>query len=188
MEAREPIILNRDCEVTQIPSGYKMKLPRGTKVRIAQSLGGTYTVITEQGYMVRIEAKDADAIGMEVAKEVFAPAESSGSAAPTAESVEKAVWDQLRTCYDPEIPVNIVELGLIYDCKVTPLMEGEYKAGIKMTLTAPGCGMGTALAADAQSKLLRIPGVKEAQVELVWMPPWTPDKMSEAAKLQLGMM
>ncbi len=178
------IELSRDCEVTQIPSGNKFVLPKGTKVRITQSLGGTYTVVTDNGFMVRIEGDNADAIGKEVVK----PVETKPQGELSKEDIEKAVWNQLRTCYDPEIPVNIVELGLVYECQVNPLPEGGFQADVKMTLTAPGCGMGGPISAEAQSKIQKVPGVKQAKVELVWTPPWSPNRMSEAAKLQLGMM
>ncbi len=176
--------LSRDCEVTQIPSGNKFVLPKGTKVRITQSLGGSYTVMTDNGFMVRIEGEHADAIGKEAVKHVeVAPAGELSK-----EEIEKAVWNQLRTCYDPEIPVNIVELGLVYECQVTPLAEGGFQADVKMTLTAPGCGMGGPISAEAQNKIQKVPGVKQAKVELVWTPPWSANRMSDAAKLQLGML
>ena len=133
MKTNEPITLSRDCQAIQIPSGEKVTLPGGSQVRITQSLGGSYTVTTERGYMVRIASKDADAIGEETG--VF---DSGGSSAVEPADVERLVWDQLKTCYDPEIPVNIAELGLIYSCLITPLPEGGNKVEIKMTLTAPG--------------------------------------------------
>ncbi|HXV27764.1 MAG TPA: putative Fe-S cluster assembly protein SufT [bacterium] len=178
------IELSRDCEVTQIPSGNKFMLPKGTKVRITQSLGGSYTVMTDNGFMVRIEGENADSIGKEAAKPEETPAQGNLSK----EDVEKAVWNQLRTCYDPEIPVNIVELGLVYECTVTEHPEGGFQVDVKMTLTAPGCGMGGPISAEAQSKIQKVPGVKQAKVELVWTPPWSANRMSDAAKLQLGMM
>ena len=176
----EMIALSRDCEAVQIPSGNKVQLSRGLKVVVTQSLGGAYTVMTEEGYMVRIQGKDADAIGQ-------TPTESS--AAETSEKdIGKLVWEQLKTCYDPEIPIDIVELGLVYDCQISPLSEGEHKVDVKMTLTAPGCGMGDILSKDVQTKLLGIPGVKVANVQLVWDPPWNMERMSDAAKLHLGML
>ena len=178
------IELKRDCEVTQIPSGNKFVLPKGTRVRITQSLGGSYTVMTDNGFMVRIESENADAIGKEAVK----PAETQPQGELSKEAIEKAVWNQLRTCYDPEIPVNIVELGLVYECQVKDHPEGGFQVEVKMTLTAPGCGMGGPISAEAQSKIQKIPGVKQARVELVWTPPWGPNRMSDAAKLQLGMM
>lgn len=183
MVGKEMIELKRDCDAVQIPSGNPVRLPAGTRVVISQTLGGSFTVITDEGFMVRIEGKNADAIGREPVQT------SEPQAAPGCqEDVEKGVWEAMRTCYDPEIPVNIAELGLIYDCRVASLEEGEYSVAIKMTLTAPGCGMGGMLAEDVKSKVLAIPGVREAQVELVWDPPWNPSMMSEAAKLELGFM
>ena len=184
MKSHEPITLTRECEAIQIPSGVKMTLAAGTIVMITQSLGDTYTVTTDHGYMVRIAGKDADAMGLE--RTAAAPTEA---ALPEGrEGLEKLVWDQLRTCYDPEIPVNIVELGLVYECGLTPVAEGEYKVEVKLTLTAPGCGMGGVLAADAQAKIGALPGIREANVEIVFEPAWNPSMMSEAARLELGML
>lgn len=180
----ETVKLKRACEATQIPSGSKMIIPAGTEVRITQSLGGTYTVITDEGIMVRIAEKDADALGVEASDDTLKGEASSGSG----KSIEQRVWDQLKTCYDPEIPVNIADLGLIYLCQVSPLPEGGNKVQIKMTLTAPGCGMGEVLRADVKAKVLGIPGVKQADVQLTLDPPWDQSRMSEAAKLQLGML
>jgi probable FeS assembly SUF system protein SufT len=184
MREHEPITITRDCEAIQIPNGTKMVLPAGTAVYITQSLGDTYTVTTDHGYMVRIAGKDADAIGLE--KTAAAPAVAEGPQAP--EDLEKLVWDQLRTCYDPEIPVNIVDLGLVYQCSVVPAEGGGYRAEVKITLTAPGCGMGGVLAADAQAKIGALPGIKDANIEVVFEPQWNPSMMSEAARLELGMM
>lgn len=185
IKPHEPITIVRDCEAIQIPSGTKMTLPAGMIVMITQSLGDTYTVTTDHGYMVRIAGKDADAMGLE-------RSESAPGAAPTApqsrEDLEKLVWDQLRTCYDPEIPVNIVELGLVYECTLTALPESDYRVEIKLTLTAPGCGMGGVLAADAESKIRALPGIREASVEIVFEPAWNPSMMTEAARLELGML
>ena len=179
----EPVTLTRDVEAAVIPVGAKVTLQKGETAYIAQSLGGSYTVVVN-GNMFRLEGKDADALGLEVA----AKAEGIGSAAPkTPEELEKEVWNQMKTCYDPEIPVNIVDLGLIYDCKLTPMGEGSHRADIKMTLTAPGCGMGPMLAQDVQNKLLSLEGIDEANVELVWDPPWNQSMLTEAAKLQLGL-
>jgi len=184
MHENTEITLSRDCEAIQIPSGVGITLPAGTQAVITQSLGGTYTVATDRG-LARIADKDADALGLQPAAPVAAPV-SVGDA----EQVnEKAVWDQLKTCYDPEIPVNIVDLGLIYDCSVTPgASSGGVRVDIKMTLTAPGCGMGPTLAAEARSKILSVPGVNDADVELVWDPPWNPNMISEAGKMKLGMI
>jgi len=184
MKTNEPIILSRDCEAIQIPSGEKVMLPAGSRVTVTQSLGGSYTVTTDQGYLVRIANKDADAIGEEAEA---SQAERLTAAAGPAD-LEKLVWDQLKTCFDPEIPVNIVDLGLVYHCQVTPLPEGDNKVDVKFTLTAPGCGMGQVLKADMESKILSLSGVKDVDVEVVFDPVWDPSKMSDAAKLQLGFM
>lgn len=184
MRTNEPITLSRDCEAIVIPDGYQVKLPKGSQVNIMQSLGGDYTVTTTEGYMVRISGKDADALGQEIAPAL----QAAGSAAAEGPvDVEKLVWDQLKTCFDPEIPVNIVDLGLIYLCEVTPLPFG-HSVEIKVTLTAPGCGMGDVLKADIERKISAVSGVTNAHIEVVFEPPWDPSKMSEAAKLQLGML
>jgi probable FeS assembly SUF system protein SufT len=184
MKTNEPIILSRDCEAIQIPSGEKVMLPAGSRVTVTQSLGGSYTVTTDQGYLVRIANKDADAIGEEAEA---SQAERLTAAAGPAD-LEKLVWDQLKTCFDPEIPVNIVDLGLVYHCQVTPLPEGGNKVDVKFTLTAQGCGMGQVLKGDMESKILSLSGVKDVDVEVVFDPPWHPSMMSDAAKIQLGFM
>jgi probable FeS assembly SUF system protein SufT len=179
----EPVILSRDVEASIVPAGTKVTLLKGEQAHITQSLGGSYTVIVN-GNMFRISGNDADALGHEVAPLPAAPT----AGALTQEQVEKQVWDLLKTCYDPEIPVNIVDLGLIYDCAIEPLGENEYKVSVKMTLTAPGCGMGPVLQQDVQNKLLGIDPVQDVQVELVWDPPWNQGMLTEAARLQLGLM
>ena len=171
--------LTHDCPAIQIPAGNAITLPAGSTVFITQSLGGSYTVATEMG-LARVEAKNADALGLEIASETKAHAEGPVD--------EKRVWDQLKTCYDPEIPVNIVDLGLIYDCHLTPIGPDNFKADVKMTLTAPGCGMGPVLAQEAKSKIEALPGVDEANVELVWDPPWNQAMISEVGKMQLGIL
>ena len=181
MVSKEARTLSRDIEVAAIPYGDRIPLKAGSTVFITQSLGGSYTAMTDMGYMIRIEGKDADAIGEE------APA------APAAEeragrSVQDLAWDQLRTCYDPEIPVNIVDLGLVYTCEVTPRPEGGHRASVRFTLTAPGCGMGDYLKRDVEAKLLGVPGIGEADVQVVLEPAWDQTRMSDAARLQLGMM
>lgn len=182
VDTAELISLVRDVEAVQIPSGAPLMLQRGTQVRITQALGGSYTVLTPWG-LARIDGKDADALGLEP----VTPGAGGSAAQPTtAEEVEKAVWDQLRTCYDPEIPVNIVDLGLVYSCAVQTLPDGGYRMEVRFTLTAPGCGMGDWLAQDIRRKIESIPGVKEADVQVVFDPPWHHDMMSEAAKLELG--
>jgi probable FeS assembly SUF system protein SufT len=180
----EPKILTRDVEASVVPIGTKVTLQKGEQAFITQSLGGSYTVVVN-GNMFRIAENDADALGLETkAAPAFVPA----SGPMTQEELEKKVWESLKTCYDPEIPVNIVDLGLIYDCHLTPIGENNYKADVKMTLTAPGCGMGPVLAQDVQNKLVSLEPIDEANVELVWDPPWNQSMMTEAAKLQLGLM
>jgi len=174
-----PITLSRDCEVIEIPSGTRSTLPAGTVVRIMQTLGGSYTVSGGQyGYMYRIDARDSDALGLPVPE---APAASEHK--PFSEQL---VLDELKTVFDPEIPVNIVDLGLVYGCTITDAEQGGHNIEVKMSMTAPGCGMGNVLKADVESKLARLPDVKQVNVEIVFEPPWTPARMSEAAKLQLG--
>jgi len=181
------ISTSREVVAMQIPSGERIALPAKTLVRITQTLGGNYTVeIPSLGGLYRIEGKDADALGLERPPEAAAPAATEAST--DSKSVEEAVWGQLRTVFDPEIPVNIVELGLVYDLQVKEVSPGAHRVEAKMTLTAPGCGMGAAIADDAKSKIFALPGVAEADVELVWEPQWNPSMMSDAAKLTLGMM
>ena len=174
--------LLRDCEAIRIPSGEIVTLPAGTHVYVTQALGGSYTVETEQG-LARISSDNADALGLEATPKAAAPAADANIPVD-----EKSVWDQLRTCYDPEIPVNIVDLGLVYDCVVTPREGQGSKVDVKMTLTAPGCGMGPTIAAEARQKIESIPGVSEADVELVWDPPWNQAMISEVGKMKLGLI
>jgi probable FeS assembly SUF system protein SufT len=182
MNSSEPITLTRDVEAAIIPVGTQVTLQKGEQAYITQSLGGSYTVVVN-GNMFRIDGANADALGFEPA------ARPASTGAPvTREQLEKEIWDQLRTCYDPEIPVNIVDLGLIYDCHLTPLSANSYRVDVKMTLTAPGCGMGPMLAQDVQNKVLGLEGVDDVAVELVWDPPWNQAMMTEAARLQLGLM
>ena len=180
----EQKILTRDVEASVVPIGTKVTLQKGETAHITQSLGGTYTVIVN-GNMFRIESKDADALGLEV---TIAPAPAAASGPLTQEELEKKVWEALKTCYDPEIPVNIVDLGLIYDCHLTPIGADNFKADVKMTLTAPGCGMGPVLAQDVQNKLVSIEPIDEANVELVWDPPWNQAMISEVGKMKLGIL
>jgi probable FeS assembly SUF system protein SufT len=183
MNSNEPVSLTRDVEASVIPAGMKVTLQKGESAHITQSLGGSYTVIVN-GNMFRVEGKDADALGMEVVQQTAGTA----TGPVTQEVVEKEIWTQLKTCYDPEIPVNIVDLGLIYDCHIEPMGENSFKVGVKMTLTAPGCGMGPVLQQDVQNKLLSLEAVDDVAVELVWDPPWNQSMLSEAAKLQLGLV
>jgi probable FeS assembly SUF system protein SufT len=181
MRYSEPVELKRDCPAIMIPAGTPTILPAGTEVTITQSLGGTYTVVA-QGIMARIAGKDADALGIDTSKDGQKEEYKGGPVD------ERAIWDQMKNCYDPEIPVNIVDLGLIYDCKVTPIPEGGNRVDIKMTLTAPGCGMGPAIANDVDQRVREVPGVNEVNVEVVWDPIWNQSMMSDAARLQLGLM
>jgi len=176
--------LLRDCAATRIPSGETITLAKDTRVFITQALGGSYTVATDQG-LARIADEDADALGLERAAKKAEGGEDADANVPVD---EKAVWDQLRTCYDPEIPVNIVDLGLVYDCVITPRESNGARVDIKMTLTAPGCGMGPVIASEAKSKVLGVPGVGDAEVELVWDPPWNQAMISESGKMKLGLI
>jgi len=182
MSVAQLIKLTRPVQVTAIPSGEQGMLPPDAEVRITQSLGGAYTVMTNHGYMYRVDAKDSDALGITPDPNKEKAAQPT---APAGEFSEQNVWQQLKTVFDPEIPVNIVDLGLVYGCDITSLEDGK-KIDVKMTMTAPGCGMGNVLKADVESKLSGLPGVKQVQVEVVFDPPWTPVRMSEAARLQLG--
>ena len=180
MKTRELIELKRQCKAVEIPSGIERVLPAGSFVKISQFLGTSYTVMSDVGYMCRIDASDADALGLTPDQ----VAEESVSQGPF--QVEM-VWDQLKTVYDPEIPVNIVDLGLIYECKIMSDDAAGKKIEVKMSMTAPGCGMGNVLRADVERKLRQLPEVKEVSVEVVFDPPWHPGLMSEAARLQLGL-
>ena len=180
----ERIELKRDCEVIEIPGGRSVRLTEGTPVSITQALGGSYTVLVHSlGGLFRLSGRDADAIGKEPVVEETPAAEG---APKTGAELRDEVWAQLKTCFDPEIPVNIVDLGLIYSLDVESNEEGGSKVGVKMTLTAQGCGMGDSIAADAQRKIERVPGVASALVEVVWDPPWTPERISAEGKELLG--
>ena len=171
--------LTRECAATMIPSGQVVTLPAGTRVFITQTLGGNVTVRTDGG-LFRIAAGDAAAIdGHRVAAEVAEPAAGEFS--------EEAVWGALRTCFDPEIPVNIVDLGLIYDLAVETGADGARTVDVKMTLTAPGCGMGPVIAEDARQKIVKLPSVAGARVHIVWDPQWTPQMISETGRKALGL-
>ncbi|TVR52981.1 MAG: putative Fe-S cluster assembly protein SufT [Puniceicoccaceae bacterium] len=183
MNAVSDHTLTRDCDAIAIPGGESVSLPAGSRVSVTQTLGGSFTVITDFG-LARIAGQDADALGLEPPEESAAPPAAAGEGPPTPE----AVWDQLRTVYDPEIPVNIVDLGLVYSLDIQPTDTGGHKVEVQMTLTAPGCGMGPAIAADAKSKILVIPGVTEAEVHLVWDPPWNQNMISEEGKMKLGLI
>jgi probable FeS assembly SUF system protein SufT len=179
MKPGELIELKRECKTFEIPSGVERVLAAGTFVRISQFLGTSYTVISDIGYMCRIDVSDADALGL-------TPTSARAKAAE-GPFHEQMVWNELKTVYDPEIPVNIVDLGLIYECKISPDDHDGKKIEVKMSMTAPGCGMGNVLKADVERKLRQLPEVNEVSVEVVFDPPWHMGRMSEAAKLQLGL-
>ena len=177
----EHVIVERDCEATLIPFGNKITLKKGEEGHITQALGGSYTVMI-RGNLVRIEGADADAIGkIPEVQPWLEETETDGRAN------EKAVWEAMKTCYDPEIPVNVVDLGLIYSCKVLDNGKSGSDVEVKMTLTAPGCGMGDMIANEVKQKIEGIPGTAEVKVELVWDPPWDQERMTEAARLELGL-
>ncbi len=179
--ASEPVKFERECTVVLVPQGDVVSLPAGSIGYITQALGGSFTVFVE-GNLFRVAGEDADAIG----KEPPAPLQLPDGA--NDEAVEALVWKQLRTCFDPEIPVNIVELGLVYGCELERGEDGQRKVNIRLTLTAPGCGMGDILVEDVRAKVERVPTVSEADVELVFDPPWNQTLMSDAARLETGML
>lgn len=183
MNGNSLVNLTRDVEATAVPSGTKVTLQAGEEAHITQDLGNTFTVIIN-GNMFRIDGVNADALGREVRDTRIRPASGTFSR----EELEKEIWGQLRTVFDPEIPVNVADLGLIYACDISPIGEASHKVEVKMTLTAPGCGMGPVLVQDVQNKLLCIEGVDDVNVELVWEPTWNQSMMTEAAKLQLGLL
>jgi len=175
----ERVEISRECEAVQIPAGTRVTLEKGLEAYITQSLGGTITLqVPAYGGLFRIAGKDADAVGKKP--------EDAGAPAAQGGSLEDMVWEQLKTCYDPEIPVNIVDLGLIYGMEVKDQSDGTKRVEVKMTLTAQGCGMGASIAYDAKQKLMGLPGVSEAEVDLVWDPPWTPQMISPEARERLG--
>jgi probable FeS assembly SUF system protein SufT len=181
MSDNHEIELEKDCEAIQIPAGLKTTIRAGTRVIITQNLGGSYTIACDYG-LFRISEENAGALGLK-------PRTSLEKSEKAGEQVdEEEVWDQLRTVYDPESPVNIVDLGLVYDCQIVTSQDFGTSVEVKMTLTAPGCGMGPAIAQDARSRILTIPGVDEADVELVWDPPWNQHMISEAGKMKLGLI
>jgi probable FeS assembly SUF system protein SufT len=177
----EPVTLTRDVRAIIIPAGEELLLREGTTGFITQALGGSFTVYVE-GNLFRIPGAEADALGKEPTPPPAVPDN------PTDADIENVIWQQLKTCYDPEIPVNIVDLGLIYRCEVTPLGNGQRSVNVDMTLTAPGCGMGDVLVQDAQEKISIVPTVSDVYVELVFDPPWNQSMMSDEARLQTGMM
>lgn len=179
LQKHEIIIIQRDCMAMLVPSGARMMLHKGTEVTVTQALGDSYTV-NVYGNLARIESKDADALGKQIKSPLLELPEEA--------TVIDKIWTQLKTVYDPEIPVNIVDLGLVYHCHTELFDHRNYKVIIQMTLTAPGCGMGPVIADDAKQKILAIPEVEEAHIEIVFDPPWDQSMMSDIAKLELGMM
>ncbi len=177
----EPVKFERDCAAVLVPQGEKVTLPAGSVGYITQALGGSFTVFVE-GNLFRVAGEDADAIGKDPPEALQLENEADDDA------VEVLVWKQLRTCFDPEIPINVVELGLVYDCDIERLEDGTRKVNIKMTLTAPACGMGDILVDDVRTKVERVPTVSEADVDLVFDPPWNQSMMSDAARLETGML
>ncbi|HEY9279376.1 MAG TPA: putative Fe-S cluster assembly protein SufT [Eoetvoesiella sp.] len=181
---RHEVTVSRDCPAVTVPYGALVTIEKGCVAQITQKLGGSYTVYVD-GNLYRVEGADGDALG-------FEPTEATDTPVPegpaTEESVEAAAWSLLATCYDPEIPVDIVNLGLVYNCRVSPVSDGHFRIDVQMTLTAPGCGMGTLIADEARSKLLSIHGVDDVVVELVWDPPWSREMISEHARLEMGLL
>jgi probable FeS assembly SUF system protein SufT len=176
----QPFVISREVRAVIVPAGVEVRLRPGQAGYITQALGGSFTVYLD-GNLLRISGEDADAIGEDAVKTPELPPNA------TEEDVRKLAWDQMRTCYDPEIPINIVELGLVYECDVKQNDDGTRSLDVKMTLTAPGCGMGEVLVEDVRDKIKRIPTVRDANVELTFDPPWNQSMMSEAARLQTGM-
>jgi probable FeS assembly SUF system protein SufT len=186
MERREPVLLQRGCDATQIPSGFQIRLDPGSYVIPQQVLDGNVTVMTERGGLARIAARDADALGAEYV-ELAAKAEAARAARAHGPFDQEKVWAELRTVFDPEIPASIVDLGLVYDVATEPVGDGV-RVLVTMTLTAPGCGVGPVLVEDVRAKVAGVPGVKDVDVQLVFEPPWDQSRMTEAARLQLGLM
>jgi probable FeS assembly SUF system protein SufT len=178
--SREPVVTTRAVHVERIPHGTVHELPAGIAAEITQALGSSFTLLVE-GHLVRLKGVDADAIGKPVPQAPAVPADASRA------DMERLVWQALRTCYDPEIPINIVELGLVYGCDIEPEGEDQVRVAIRMTLTAPGCGMGEAIANEVADKLLALPRVAEANVDMVFDPPWGRERLSEEARLMLGL-
>ena len=183
MYTNDPVTVVRECDAILIPTGTPITLPEGSLVFITQALGGNYTV-NINGNLAQVGPKDADALGFDPADYVNQDLEPNEDGSVN----EEHLWGQMRTCYDPEIPINIVELGLVYDCRISRSDEAENQVEVLMTLTAPACGMGDFLAADVQSKLVIVPNVDRVNVELTFDPPWSPEMMTEAARLETGLL
>jgi len=180
--AYEEIQIRRDCEAVQIPQGNRVTIPSGTPATVTQSLGGSYTLqVPSLGGLFRVAGRDADALGIQAGT---APAGDESEAGPVSDDT---IWAVLRHVFDPEIPVNIVDLGLVYDMRIEPLPDGLSRVEVKMTLTAPGCGMGQTIAMDAKDRIESLPGIAEADVQVVWAPPWNPHMISPEGRAKLGM-
>lgn len=177
----EPFQFERDCAAVMVPQGDQVTLPAGQPGYITQALGGSFTVYVE-GNLFRIAGEDADALGKSVPKALEVAEDADDS------DIEKLLWQQLRTCFDPEIPINVVDLGLVYDCDLEHTEDGQRRVSVRMTLTAPGCGMGDIIVEDVRTKLEMVPTITEADVELVFDPPWNYSMMSDEAKLETGML
>lgn len=187
MTVDNELILTRDTTATIIPAGEEQVLKAGTSAVISQALGGTVTIRTDHG-LFRLAAKDWDALGQSAVNALNANVKTDKAAESSAPFSEASVWDAMKQCYDPEIPVNIVDLGLIYDLFLSsPNAEGKYKANIKMTLTAQGCGMGPVIADDARQRIEALDAIESAQVDIIWDPPWTPHMISAEGRLKLGL-
>ncbi len=180
-QTSEPIVFARDCAAVMVPQGQQVTLPAGQNGYITQALGGSFTVFVD-GNLFRIDGADADAIGKQPPEPLTLDEHADD------DEVEKLVWQQLRTCFDPEIPVNIVELGLVYECTLEKMDDAQRRVRIRLTLTAPGCGMGDILVDDVRSKVESIPTIAESDIEITFDPPWNYTMMSDAAKLETGMM
>ena len=187
LDRNASIEISRDCDATLIPSGERVTLHRGDQVLVTQALGGSVTVQTDRGQLARISGSDAESLGLGHLIEEHSAA-GGDTAGSEGDFALEHVIDQLKTVFDPEIPVNVVDLGLIYSCEAQPLPDGTHRVEIKMSMTAPGCGMGDVLKDDAHQRVAALPGVSEVDVELIWDPPWELSRMSDAARLELGMM
>jgi probable FeS assembly SUF system protein SufT len=185
MNVQQEVKVSRDVDAVLIPAGNRVLIPEGVTVLITQSLGGSYTVVTPHGQLARVSGKDADALGLPTI-EALAAAPAGSAAGGSADAVREAVMAELKQIFDPEIPVNIVDLGLVYACDLVPVEGGGYRVEIQMTMTAPGCGMGDVLKVEAEDRARGVPGIKDAHVEIVWEPAWDQTRMSEAARLELG--
>lgn len=188
LHPHDSIVFGRDCEVTQIPSGAKVTVPKDTEAFVGQTLGGNVTLqIPSLGLLAQVGGRNLDAL-LKDGVPVAAPVAQAATEDYDGPAREEDVWKELKTCYDPEIPLNIVDLGLVYDVKLTPVADNKgSRVDVKMTLTAMGCGMGPAIAAQARDKILTVPGVKEADVAIVWDPPWNQSMISEEGKKRLGL-